>query len=181
MRTKLFILLALFVAFSSASFAADSMPHTLQVTLDENRNITVSNFPETLALKRADPATPANWVDTSAGNESSLTVDHDIGIPQKVTVVAALTSGDWTDRYLTVTAVAGANPFTLLPTPPVFAAETTLIDPTGSLGSVDLITNIHATPVGVPADVVITYSAVAGLSSVAGDCTSIITYTLMDD
>lgn len=171
MRTKFFILLALFVALSSVSFAQVS--HLVTVDLTENRTLALTGFPPTIDVSRA--AIPVVATDTS----TELEIFHDLALPQKVTVQAAITSGDWIDRYLTVLADDAAWPqgpgAGITPAPTAL----TLISNGVVAGVQNLATAITNT-MAAGDTIVLEYGASAGLLAAPGVHTSTVTYTMLD-
>ncbi|MGM0598835.1 MAG: hypothetical protein ACQETH_03350 [Candidatus Rifleibacteriota bacterium] len=175
MRAKLFILLALFVAFSATSFAGSIATNTISIDLQENRSLEFGAGQSTVAtdvtrLSNDQLAITTNWTPQIA----TLSIQHDLGLEQKITVETALQDGDWVGRYLTVEAgitelPAGGNP----------TGEINLITD-GTVGPVsDLVTEIPATS-GVE-EVTLNYLIAAGPNASPGLHTAEVYYTLTDN
>ena len=174
MRTKLFILLALFVAFSATSFAQIAT-NTISIDLQENRTLEFGAGQDTIAtdvtrLSNTQLADTNNWT----AEVATLTIEHDLGLPQKITVQSALTAGDWVGRYLSVTPDS-----TGLNSPGTDSGETTLISDGTVNGVQDLVTAIDATT-GAE-EITLNYLIAAGPDASPGVHTAEIYYTLTDD
>jgi hypothetical protein len=168
MRTKLVALLALFVAFSAASFA-QTVSHDVTVDLTENRTLTINGFPPTLDVQRGAVAV----TDTS----TELEIFHDLGINQKVTVQAAISEGDWADRFLRVTATNAGPTFSGAIT---LSPQVTLISD-GILAGVQNLATAIDNSMAAGDYVILEYEAEAGTDAVAGTHKATVTYTMLDN
>lgn len=193
MRSKILLALGLFVALSGGSaYAQVTSTHNVTTTLTEVRDIDVVGA-VSFALKKSTAGSPVWQTDTT----STLTVEHDLLIPQKVTVhTAAIVAPAWQGRSLRVLTTLPAAGWGTAPLTP--ALPTTLITDGASDALVasakDFITVIGATESapgtpGVSPATTLTYSgkalgsvpAVPATDAIVGSTDVIaITYTLMD-
>jgi hypothetical protein len=149
--------------------------NTITIDLQENRTLKFGAGQSTIAtdvtrLSNDQLADTNNWT----AQVATLTIEHDLGLDQKITVESAITVGDWAGRYLTVEAG-----ITALPAGGTVTGEINLITD-GTVGAVaDLVTAIPATT--GEEEVTLNYLIAAGPNASPGVHTAEVYYTLTDD
>jgi len=167
MRNKLLLVLGLLMAFSSVSFAqSNPFEHDVTVNLTETRLLNIAGPASIINAKRSSGAVTA-YTNASA----TITVQHDIILPQKLVAEVIANTGDWTDRNLSVlpaAAIGGGTPVS------VSLIISGVPQPAGSV-----MTGIAE---GTHPAVALTYTATAGLAAIPSTTPSVATirYTLMD-
>lgn len=172
MRNKAFLLLALFAAFSTASYAQTATAtHNVTSDLTEVRTIVLAGGAAVIAVKRS---VAGNTLYTNS--LANMTVEHDMAFNQKVVVSTVLGAGVWTGRSLYVGAVPPVDPTWAAST----IATTTLVLSGVAQPASTFITNIPSTGGGPTLPLTLDYSGAAGLTAVAGSAIAAVTYNLTD-
>lgn len=173
MRSKLFLLLALFGAFSTASYAQTATAtHNVTSDLTEVREITLGGVVPNIAIKRS---ILGNTLYLS--NTATMVIEHDLAFNQKIVVSTVLGAGTWTDRGLVVGGVAPVGDATWLAST---IATTSLITAGVADPAADFAINIPASLGAPTAAMPLNYSGSAGLTAVAGPAVAVVTYNLTD-
>lgn len=152
---------------------AQADTHTVSTNLTETRTLTVTGNPS-IALAR-NPVVA--WIVDAT---SQITINHDLLIPQKITV-GVVTADPWTNRWLRVNGAngGGASYSWEAHVTPAAIAQRDLVISGAVQPSSDFVTGIIAT--GGPSNpLTLTYEARAGVLAVTGLNSADVTYTLMD-